>query len=344
MTTSQTDYDEMSQHSRRPLALAALLTASMLISIAGVVGCSPGGAPRPSEPEEEIVRKFAISHDGRLLASLSSRSPNRAILIRNLATRERMHTLDYQDQRPIQISFHPLRHTLTAYYYEGNIVLWDLTGAEPTHRLIGRVTPHRPEGGTHAVLSNDGRLIAAADSSGAVVVWRVDDRRQISTFHRQDCPMALAFTPDGRELATAGPTGGIVLHDLETGAERTVPGSEKFSVRCAAFTPDGKRLTTTGFDGFVRMWNVADGVLERSERVELAVLACLQLSPNGRFAVVGTLSGDVVQVSLFTKTPPQVLRSHRNVVTDLTLTDDGRLHSSSLYSDVVSGSWIAPDE
>jgi len=67
-----------------------------------------------------------------------------------------------------------------------------------------------------------------------------------------------AFTPDGRHLATVGPTG-VVVWDLSTGKEVFRAGSDSPNAsnpRAITFTPDGKRLIT-GHGTHAFVWDVS---------------------------------------------------------------------------------------
>jgi WD40 repeat protein/class 3 adenylate cyclase len=68
--------------------------------------------------------------------------------------------------------------------------------------------------------------------------------------------MDIAFSPDGRTLATSGEDAAVRLFDLEaeTGALQVVLRGHQLLVSGLAFSPDGERLASASPDGTVRVW------------------------------------------------------------------------------------------
>ena len=69
----------------------------------------------------------------------------------------------------------------------------------------------------------------------------------------------MAFSPDGRRLASASHDGTVKVWDATTGQETLTLHGHTGQVSSVAFSPDGRRLASAGNDRTVKVWDAATG-------------------------------------------------------------------------------------
>jgi WD40 repeat protein len=132
----------------------------------------------------------------------------------------------------------------------------------------------------------DGKLIAAGDPAGTVVLWSLPDFKQVAKLSHERV-VALAFSPSGKTLAAGDAKGGVRLWTQTGNAmlpRALLPTAHKEGpVWSLAFSPDGKTLATAGPDQVIKFWNVIPEkpTLKATVRAHEKTIYQLAFSPDG---------------------------------------------------------------
>jgi WD40 repeat protein len=195
----------------------------------------------------------AYSQDGRLLALGNEAARVQLWEVRNPSGQWKLRrTMKGGEGFGVVLAFSPDGKVLaggSGSESGGSVVLWDTRTGNRLHRLFctwpGSIT-----------FSPDGRTVAAGGGhlDSHITLWDVRTGAEIRTLAGEVIGLnALAFSPDGRMLASAYGCervgGWLALWDTRSGAlRRVVRSNSLFSI---AFSPDGKTLAGGGNNGDV---------------------------------------------------------------------------------------------
>ncbi|MBT7806692.1 hypothetical protein HN766_14445 [Candidatus Poribacteria bacterium] len=146
----------------------------------------------------------------------------------------------------------------------------------------------------------------------------------------------VAWSPDGRTLATCGGEDHVVLlWDAETGDHvRTLEGHTGH-IQSVSWSPDGRLLASGGSDRVVRVWDAETGEPPRQLEGHTDWVRSVSWSPDGRLLASG---GDDNVVRVWDAQTGEALRQlegHTNWVQSVSWSPDGRLLASGGRENVV---------
>jgi WD40 repeat protein/tetratricopeptide (TPR) repeat protein len=167
------------------------------------------------------------------------------------------------------------------------LLVWDVARGTPLWTFRGERL------GT--ALSPDGELVAITDVLGNVRVRELTSGKdRVHNLKHTYWARAVAFSPDGRLLATGGGDQRARLWDVAAGREvRALP--HEGQVRALAFSPDGQRLATDTHFGQARVWDVASGRPVTPGLPTNTDTSAVAFSPDGRYLVTA-VRGNAAQV------------------------------------------------
>lgn len=204
--------------------------------------------------------------------------------------------------------------------------LWDL---ESGKEIRQETYPNYTVG---AAISPDNKVLAVAygeqkNQPAQIVLRDVESGKEIRTTHNKERKwfgQALAFSPDGKTLASAGSglsqPGSRLLHpcihfwDVGSMKElRTTPFLRSPSVSAAveqmAFSPDGKTLVSRGEENHIRLWDTVSGKERIMGEGPSESILSLAYSPNAK--LVASASRDQIWLySAATGKTERVLLTH----------------------------------
>jgi WD40 repeat protein len=120
--------------------------------------------------------------------------------------------------------------------------------------------------------------------NGQITFHTIPDLRPIRTIVDEDAAVRplVAFSPDGRTMATQGQGFVVKLWDLETGEVRTKLKGHSLYVSGAVFSSDGLLLITASSDQTLRFWDVDSGHLLYTAIGQADEIFDFALSPDGK--------------------------------------------------------------
>jgi WD40 repeat protein len=155
-----------------------------------------------------------------------------------------------------------------------------------------------------------------------------------------DTLTCLAFSPDGRRLASGSNDATVRVWDVPGRRLAAVLRGHAGAVNALAFAPDDRRLYTGGVDGTVRLWDVAAArpLVEappdrlNNDRAGDEILG-LAVSPDGRWLVIGRENGHLIRYDAATLANRTFLPTgERGPVEALAISHDGTRLATSILS------------
>jgi WD40 repeat protein len=232
-----------------------------------------------------------LSPHGDVLAAWGDREGNNTLRLHEVRTGKVLHTLGWfpgrEDYRhAMSLSFSPDGHLVafgaTAWH---KVLIWDVASGKQQRVFLPL------QGTIYAVaFAPDGKTLAAAtDAEGLprLTLWDIASGKKRVSFARALAGEFLAFSADGKVLASGADAQPIQVWDTMTGQElRSL--TQEVSLSDLALSPDGKWLASVGAtDDKVHVWEVLTGQEVRSFAGRTSGVWSVSFAPDGRTLASG---------------------------------------------------------
>ncbi|HEY7426821.1 MAG TPA: PQQ-binding-like beta-propeller repeat protein [Gemmataceae bacterium] len=300
---------------------------------------------------------FALAPDGKTLALGEGKDNAKwQVLLRDVTTGKRIRELGAPDRSVGALAFSPDSKILAVGDHADTpgtkqkkerdgactVRLWDVAASRQLRELKGHT------GGVTAVaFSPDGRTLVSASHDASLRFWEPVSGKLVRKIQVPDdtVPMeftpnnaekgidyggvlTLAYSPDGRLLASGSYDGTVRLWDVGNGKELHALHGHGREVASVVFSPDGKVMASGGRDNTIRLWDPASGKQLQPRQGHDGPAHNVAVSPDGRLAAVVCDDHTIRLWSLATGRQLRVLRGHRDFVYDVAFSPDGRTVAS----------------
>jgi WD40 repeat protein len=176
----------------------------------------------------------------------------------------------------------------------GRVTLWSMPQGTKLASFASQQQHLVPA--TSFAVTSDSRLAAYASGDGRIHIIDLRDGHELwNGLASKVFVTALAFSPDGKTLASAAGFGesDIRLWDAPTGKETGRLAGHTSWVSSLVFWPDANRLASSSADQTIRLWDVNGRKCVRVMRGERAEIWRLALLPDAKTLVSGGKEGAV---------------------------------------------------
>jgi WD40 repeat protein len=136
---------------------------------------------------------------------------------------------------------------------ELSVIILDVnTGLE----FLTRVPKRNPHGIDFRSMGRLVKLFASLDWDQAVKLWDQGTGQEVLNLQgHAELIINVAFSPDGKRIASAGTDHSVKIWDAETGQETLTLKGHNDRVVKVIFSPDGNLLVSASQDGTIRVWD-----------------------------------------------------------------------------------------
>jgi WD40 repeat protein len=146
---------------------------------------------------------------------------------------------------------------------------------------------------------------------------------------------SVAFSPDGKKLASGSMDNTVILWDLATGKPEKILKGHTGWVLSVAFSPDGRKLASGSRDNTVILWDINSGRAEKILKGHTSIVFSVAFSPDGKKLASGSWDETVILWDIDSGKVEKILKDHKGNVNSVAFSPDGRKLASGSADNTV---------
>lgn len=266
------------------------------------------------------VSAVSFSPDGRMLASSSL---DNSVKLWDIASGRELRTLRGHSGSVTAVAFAPDGATLVSAGRDRTLKIWDAASGAELKTLAGHDSIF-----LGVAVSPLGK-IAAASYDKSVLIWNAATGEQERVLHTDAPARSVAYSADGRLLASAGDDRVVRLWDAQRGAALRELMGHASGVLAVAISRDGQIVAAGALDGTIRLWNEETGQELRVLKGHTAAVTGVAFSPDGKLLASASNDHSVRLWEVASGREVQNLRGHRGDVSTVAFAPSGRMLASA---------------
>src|SRR5215210_5755057 len=172
-----------------------------------------------------------------------------------------------------------------------------------------------------------------ASAGGTVILWDVDNRKPLATLEGHKSGVyGVAFSPDGKLLASASLDQTVILWDVNSHKRLATLEGHKGWVLGVAFSPDGKQLASASQDQTVILWDVDNRKPLATLEGHTDAVWGVAFSPDGKLLASASRDQTVILWNVDSRKPLATLEGQTDAVA---FSPDGKLLASASLDQTV---------